>query len=1012
MTKEVSGSPERKRQRLSSPTYDDQVEGFTQEDLAAFDEIELRLSQPTNSSRPPVAHLNFDEHENFETPSVSRIKRNLDWHSSQPNESTSFPGFTSANAIDSNLRDDPENPFTIGSSKTTKERSMSAFTPPLLGFASASKLLEESRHFERSPSPEEPPPEPNYDGWFKPAPIGAPMGFQTAAFASTASAIPAFRKASTIANTVDAPSSQPPREDSDMDSWFKSAPANMPLPGFTSASGLPGFKKPSINTKGGGVILPSKEALAKAKALLESWDNEENMEINMPVNNENDHAIEKPHIFPGLKPASVDESLQSPQRKAFSSVINTPKPPVTPGSGFTRASLSAVQPKNTSSPSLQHRPGAFKPPSFNAPRPSPIVNSPLNPNRMAPSLGFTSAAAQHGHPLSLPPIVASRAVNGTPSSFTTPLRDKAPPRIRTTPAPFKTPFKPGMGPGRPARPAPVQTPKPSTPQQRHLVGNIAPAAKEPVNRTINERLSSNLPRKTFFNLRLYPQRYNIQDLEYFGVNHTTLAQITPDTAIYYTFHTTEATPPPNTPSTPKTLLDPAAALKELLDRGCTLATKPWVDNHWCLILWKLAGMVMLDPEKEAHPDTTRWRWAEVIRQLLYRYERELNGGTRPPLRKIANQDAPPAFPLVLCVSNIFWSPPGMTEDGLPIEPHPELEVTDGWYRLRAQVDAPMARAVRKGVLCVGRKIGVAGAKLETERKEPMEILDAYNSTKLVFAGNSSHLMPWHAKLGFMRGPCISTLHSLTPDGGIVTALDFVITQVHAIAFIEMFEGEDGKKYQEGPWKEAEESRLNEQWKKKYEMEAAKLRAVYEKKTVRYQGYIDRLERKAGGGFNPGEDDYAPDNIDSLYDELEYPDSAVAVIARISSREAGWLARYIRKQIEEGHERIAEEIEKELMTICPPRDVRSFRVLIVQDARTIRRPANRKAMLTVWNILGITLEEGSQAGDFQVGQRFLATNLVPTSASAWMDCEPGSEVYLCTTRNTRWTKIKGTGAVPS
>jgi len=67
--------------------------------------------------------------------------------------------------------------------------------------------------------------------------------------------------------------------------------------------------------------------------------------------------------------------------------------------------------------------------------------------------------------------------------------------------------------------------------------------------------------------------------------------------------------------------------------------------------------------------------------------------------------------MVLCVSDILWSPAGITEDGLPIEPHPELEVTDGWYRLRAQVDLPMARAVRKGTIRIGRKIGVAGAKV-------------------------------------------------------------------------------------------------------------------------------------------------------------------------------------------------------------------------------------------------------------------------------------------------------------
>jgi breast cancer 2 susceptibility protein len=48
---------------------------------------------------------------------------------------------------------------------------------------------------------------------------------------------------------------------------------------------------------------------------------------------------------------------------------------------------------------------------------------------------------------------------------------------------------------------------------------------------------------------------------------------------------------------------------------------------------------------------------------------------------------------------------------MPIESHPELELTDGWYRLKAQVDLPMARAVRKGVIRVGRKIGVAGARV-------------------------------------------------------------------------------------------------------------------------------------------------------------------------------------------------------------------------------------------------------------------------------------------------------------
>jgi breast cancer 2 susceptibility protein len=94
-----------------------------------------------------------------------------------------------------------------------------------------------------------------------------------------------------------------------------------------------------------------------------------------------------------------------------------------------------------------------------------------------------------------------------------------------------------------------------------------------------------------------------------------------------------------------------------------------------------------------------------------RYERELNRGERPPLRKIAAQDAPPSVPMILCVSNVFWSGGGMTEDEYPTSSTPELEVTDGWYRLRAQVDAPLARAIQRRKIKVGSKISIANAKV-------------------------------------------------------------------------------------------------------------------------------------------------------------------------------------------------------------------------------------------------------------------------------------------------------------
>ena len=93
------------------------------------------------------------------------------------------------------------------------------------------------------------------------------------------------------------------------------------------------------------------------------------------------------------------------------------------------------------------------------------------------------------------------------------------------------------------------------------------------------------------------------------------------------------------------------------------------------------------------------------------YEKELNRGARPAFRLIAAQDALAGHHMILCVSGITWSEGGIGDDGLPLVPHPTLELTDGWYRLRTQVDEVLARAARRGVIRVGRKMSVSSASV-------------------------------------------------------------------------------------------------------------------------------------------------------------------------------------------------------------------------------------------------------------------------------------------------------------
>ena len=74
-------------------------------------------------------------------------------------------------------------------------------------------------------------------------------------------------------------------------------------------------------------------------------------------------------------------------------------------------------------------------------------------------------------------------------------------------------------------------------------------------------------------------------------------------------------------------------------------------------------------------------------------------------------------------------------------------------------------------------------QLESRKKDPMEVLDAYGSIHLILFGNSTHLAPWHAKLGFHSSPFVATLGSLTSDGGAVSLTDLIVMKVNSHAYI-------------------------------------------------------------------------------------------------------------------------------------------------------------------------------------------------------------------------------------
>ncbi|THH27674.1 hypothetical protein EUX98_g6517 [Antrodiella citrinella] len=686
---------------------------------------------------------------------------------------------------------------------------------------------------------------------------------------------------------------------------FKSV-ATMEIPQFV------GFKTAAKND-----FAPTAEALLAAEQKMKQWEQEIDDELHAPS------SLEHTSV-----PQAGSSTLDAADTSFSQSLDRTPDSPTPARSSENKQPTFRIA--STVAPSIQANkkafkspllptsvPKGFRPPLLAHANPAGYVASPLNPNRSKPS---ETKLADAAFMTPLRPSTTIIPVTHIPSVSPQKKTLGVTPRRSNVKSKFVTPFKPGMKPGEPGRVyiAPTSPQKAKEPMTPVAVGT---KGKQ---REVNPFLEDPPPiaRTSLATSGLIPQTYTYAKLETMGINIAELRQITPQTALYYAFHTASATPftASQVPSTAATL-GTAAALDELHARGCSLATLEWVENHWALLLWKLAGMVCLDPAREKDTEKKRWCWKEVMKQLKYRYDRDLDSSARPPIRLITTHDTPPTCPMVLCVSDVIW--PGSdseTNDALP-----RLELTDGWYRIRAELDICLARAVRNNRIRIGGKLATVGARLSEGNKEPGEPLEVYDSVSLKLTGNSTHLAPWHATLGFQSQPYVSTLRSLSSDGGVVAVMDVVVDRVYPVAYLEFVE-RDGKMTQDGPRDEKDELVEQDRWRKRQEVAESKLRYDLEGQLNSLSQYADRLEQKAGAGFWPTEDASQPSSIEDLLIDLEdaltVPASATTstttttaaandIVKSVSTVEAGWLARAIREKVEKDREGFGERMKEEL-----------------------------------------------------------------------------------------------------
>uniref|UniRef100_A0A8C2F3Y6 BRCA2 DNA repair associated n=1 Tax=Cyprinus carpio TaxID=7962 RepID=A0A8C2F3Y6_CYPCA len=219
-----------------------------------------------------------------------------------------------------------------------------------------------------------------------------------------------------------------------------------------------------------------------------------------------------------------------------------------------------------------------------------------------------------------------------------------------------------------------------------------------------------------------------------------------------------------------------------------LISDAWVFNHYRWIVWKRASMERTFPDLMGSLCLTP---EQVLLQLKFRYDVEVDHTQRSALRRIMERDDTPAKTLVLCVCGVAQTcqnPEKPVKDDKT--PNAKMEscvvwLTDGWYSIKALLDPPLSAMLNKGRLRIGDKIVSSGAEL-VGSQEACPPLEAPESLMLKISANSTRRARWDTKLGYHRDPrpISLPLSSLFTAGGVVGCVNIVVLRSYPTQWME------------------------------------------------------------------------------------------------------------------------------------------------------------------------------------------------------------------------------------
>uniref|UniRef100_A0A4W5KC32 BRCA2 DNA repair associated n=1 Tax=Hucho hucho TaxID=62062 RepID=A0A4W5KC32_9TELE len=251
-----------------------------------------------------------------------------------------------------------------------------------------------------------------------------------------------------------------------------------------------------------------------------------------------------------------------------------------------------------------------------------------------------------------------------------------------------------------------------------------------------------------------------------------------------------------------------------------LISEDWVFNHYRWVVWKRACMERAFPAVMGSLCLTP---EQVLLQLKYRYDLEVDNSKRSALRKIMERDDTAVKTLALCVCGVVTK--GSKAKSSPVG---LIWLTDGWYAIKAQLDVPLTAMLHRGRLAIGGKVLVHGAEL-VGSQDACSPLEAPDSLMLKIGANGTRVARWYTRLGFYSNPSpfLLPLSSLYSNGGPVGCVDIVVLRSYPTQWMEK-KPDGGFVFRAGRAEEREARRYGDTKHRAMEILFAKIQAQFEK----------------------------------------------------------------------------------------------------------------------------------------------------------------------------------------